>query len=410
MRYVIIGTSAAGLAAAETLRRFAPPSSITLISEEPHLPYSRPLLTYLLGGEVRLEQVWLRGPDYFHQWGFKALLGELVVQVDPQARQVRLASGQACEYDRLLIASGARPRLLGVAGEDLPGVHTLRNLADWQRLAASLPQRGAPVTVVGAGPVGLKAAEALARRGYRVNLLEAESRPLPRLLDETAAALLQQALTRIGLDIFLNTRPAAFLGEKGRLKALALEDGRELPSEVALLAVGVTPRVEFLAGTGLAGAAGISVDPFLKTSHPDIYAAGDCIQAHHLITGAQASYQIWPAAVAQGQVAGANLAGAGRRYDGLLPQNSIALGDFKIITGGLLIPEAEEGEIFRELDPHREQYRRLVFQQGRLVGLTLVGQVNQAGLYFQVISQQLLTNQLATDPRSPEFHPGSLWG
>ncbi len=407
MHGVIIGTSAAGLAAAETLRRLAPESAITLISEEPHAPYSRPLLTYLLGGEVRLDQIWLREADYFARWGFAARLGEPVIRVDPQAHQVHLASGEAVDYDRLLIASGARARLLGLPGEDLAGVYTLRNLDDWQRLAAGLPPDG-PVAVVGAGPVGLKAAEALARRGHRVSLVEAESRPLPRLLDETAGGLLEEALRRMGLEIRLEARPAAFQGEGGGLTALALADGRELPARAALLCVGVTPRTEFLAGTALAEPGGIPVDDRLKTAEPDIYAAGDCIEARHLITGAAVSYQIWPAAVAQGQVAGANLAGADRRYPGLLPQNSLSLRDFKVISGGLLT--APDGEIFCEYDRPRGQYRRLVFREGRLVGLTLVGRVEEAGIYFQIMAQGLGLKDLPADPRSADFHPGRWWG
>ena len=197
MRYVIIGASAAGCKAAETLRRYAPDSPITVISDEAQPLYSRPLLTYLVSGEVAPEKVWLKGEDYFRQWNFEPLLGEQVMRVDPPAHAVHLLGGRHLPYDRLLIASGARPRLLGLKGEELAGVYTLRTLADWQRLAAGLPQAGR-VVVVGAGAVGLKTAEALRRRGLEVTLVEAEAQPLSLLVDETAAGLLQQALTRHG--------------------------------------------------------------------------------------------------------------------------------------------------------------------------------------------------------------------
>ena len=153
MRYVIIGASAAGCKAAETLRRYAPDSPITVISEEAQPLYSRPLLTYLVSGEVAPEKVWLKGEDYFRQWNFEPVLGEQVMRVDPGAHAVHLLGGRHLPYDRLLIASGARPRLLGLKGEELAGVYTLRTLADWQRLAAGLPQAGR-VVVVGAGAVG----------------------------------------------------------------------------------------------------------------------------------------------------------------------------------------------------------------------------------------------------------------
>jgi nitrite reductase (NADH) large subunit len=401
MRYVIIGASAAGCQAAETLRRCAPHSTITLISEEPRPLYSRPLLTYWLSGEVNQEQLWLQGEDYFRDWGFKARLGEPVTGVHPDAREVRLASGTTVPYDKLLLATGARPRLPGIPGEDLAGVFTLRTLADGQRLLAGLPESG-PVAVVGAGAVGLKAAEALRRRGHRVLLLEAAAQALPRMLDPEAAALLHQALADLGVEFLGSTSPAAVLGQRGKVRALALTEGREVPAAAVLFATGVSPKVEFLAGTGLTGPEGLSVNARQQTSHPDIYAAGDCTRAPHFLTGQPAYYPIWPAAAAQGRVAGANMAGAELTYGGLLPQNSISLGGFHLITGGLGPEETAGCELVTELDPRRGHYRRLVYREGRLVGLTFVGAVEDAGLYFQLMAQQ--------EPVPERIDPGRLWG
>jgi len=402
MRYVIIGASAAGCQAAETLRRYAPESDITLISDEPRPLYSRPLLTYLLSGEVAPDRVWLQGEDYFDRWGFAAVLGEPVTRVDPRAQEVRLASGRALPYDRLLVASGARPRLPGIPGEDLAGVFTLRTLTDWQRLEAGLPA-DAPVAVVGAGAVGVKAAEALAHRGLKVILLEAEPRALPRLLDEPAAELLHEALARRGVELHLNAGPGAVLGKRGRVRALGMTDGREIPAAAVLFATGVTPNLEFLEGTGLTGEGGLTVDAHLQTVDPHIYAAGDCTQAPHFLTGRPAYYPIWPGAVAQGRVAGANMAGAGLAYDGVLPQNSISLGGFHLISGGL--GPGEEGpdcEVVADLDRRRGRYRRRVYRAGRLVGLTFVGEIEDAGLHFQLMAQQLPVRQPVT--------PGQMWG
>ncbi|MHB8067611.1 MAG: NAD(P)/FAD-dependent oxidoreductase [Desulfobaccales bacterium] len=409
MRHVIIGASAAGLAAAEMLRQWDPAGAITLISDEPHPPYSRPLLTYLLSGEVRLDKVWLKGPDYFEQWGFEARLGERVVRVDAAGHEVHLQSGRVVPYDRLLIASGASPRLPAIPGNNLQGVFTLRTLADWQRLDASL-SAGCPVAVVGAGPVGLKAAEALAHRGCRVTLVEMESQVLPRLVDEQAADLLRRALQDWGIEVFCQAAPLGIAERLGRVRSLALADGRELPTQAVLCATGVTPNTAFLTDTALAATGGIAVNARMQTAHPDIYAAGDCVHAVHLLTGKPAYVPIWPAAVAQGKIAGANMAGADRRYPGVLPQNSISLRGFKIITGGLIQPEGADLETVTAFDRQRGGYRRLVYQQGRLVGLTLVGRVEDAGLYFQIMSQQLPAGDLAAASRGPDFHPGRLWG
>jgi nitrite reductase (NADH) large subunit len=400
MRYVIIGASAAGCKAAETLRRYAPESSITVISEESRPLYSRPLLTYILSGEVSSDKVWLQGEDYFRRFRFEPVLGAPVTRVDPQAHAVHLPGGDV-PYDRLLIASGARPRLLGLPGEDLAGVFTLRTLADWRRLDAGLPAAGR-VAVVGAGPVGLKAADALRHRGLEVTLVEAEAQALPGRVDETAASLLHTALTGLGIETVFGARPAAIRGAGGRVTALTLEDGREMACGAVLLAVGVTPNVEFLADTDLAGPHGIPVDHRMTTSDPDIYAAGDCTYPYHLLTGQRAGYHIWPAAVAQGRVAGANLAGAGLTYDGLLPMNSLALPGFHLITGGLSPQEAAGAEVVRELDQRRGHYRSLVYRQDQLVGVTLVGAVADAGIYLQLLAQQA--------PVPDMVQPGRMWG
>jgi len=409
MRYVIIGASAAGLTAAETIRKWDPEGRIAVISDEPHLPYSRPLLTYLLGKEIRPEQIFFKSGQYFEQWRLEAFLGKAVTRVDPEARTVHLADGQTLPYDRLLIASGAEPRLPGIPGEDLDGVFTLRHLADLQRLEAGLVPGGS-VAVVGAGAVGLKVAEALVHRGIKVHLFEREAQPLTQVLDPVAAQLLQDAIKRRGIRLYLHSWPEAVLGKKGKVEALALNNNRVLPVQAVLFSVGVQARTGFLASAGLADPGGIRVDHFMQTSYPDIYAAGDCTKPPHLITGEPRAFHIWPAAVAQGEVAGANMAGARRRYEGLLPQNSISLKDIKIITGGHLKPDPPDGEVFCELDRHRGHYRRLVLQNGRLVGVTLIGpRAAEAGIYFQLIARKVPVKDLPTDIRAADFHPGKLW-
>jgi nitrite reductase (NADH) large subunit len=259
--------------------------------------------------------------------------------------------------------------------------------------------------------VGLKAADALLTRGLKVHVLARGTQALSKVLDATAAGLLDAAVSSRGIAVHYNAWPTALKGEAGRVSVVVLNDGRELPAGAVLFSVGVQARVDFLAGTGLAGPDGIPVDHRLATSHPHIFAAGDCSLPFHCLTGQRAAFHIWPAAAAQGEIAGANLAGARRTYEGILPMNSISLKGFKIITGGHQNPETPSGEVVAHLDGRTGQYRRLVIDEGRLVGLTLVGpETTRAGIYFAIMARKLALKDLPGDIRSADFHPGKLWG
>ncbi|MGQ9921461.1 MAG: NAD(P)/FAD-dependent oxidoreductase [Desulfobacca sp.] len=409
MRAVIIGNSAAGLAGAETLRRLQPLAEITIISDEPYPPYCRPLLTYLLGGEISTEALWLKAKDYYEQWRFQALLGRRVVEVDPTAKTVALDSGESLPYDRLLVASGARPLLPGIPGENLPGVFTIRTLGEFQAMQQML-RPGQRVAVVGSGLVGLKTAQALAQAGFNVTLVARKAQVLSKLLDATAAALLHEALQEIGVALRFHAVPAALAAENGRVAAVVLADGSEIPADLVIFGIGVRPNTEFLAAAGLSDPQGLPVDAQLRIGPADIFAAGDCVRPQDRLTGQPTYFAIWPAAVAQGRLAGANMAGYERTYDGLLAQNTFAVGATRIIAGGLVRAAEPSCEVHLDHDPKHRRYRRLVMQDGRLVGVILVGQVEDAGVYLSLINNKTPLASLPCDPRRATFQVGRLLG
>ncbi len=408
MRAVIIGNSAAGLAGAETLRRLDPRAEIVIISDEPYPPYCRPLLTYLLGGEIQEKDLWLKARDYYQQWQFQAVLGERVIEVDPTAKTVVLATGQVLGYDRLLVASGARPLLPGIPGEDLRGVYTIRTLGQFQAMQQEL-RPGMRVAVVGSGLVGIKTAQALAQAQYDVTLVARKAQVLSNLLDPTAATLLHTALEKIGVRLRFHAIPAALTGQHGRVTGVVLTDGSELPADMVICGIGVTPNTEFLAAAGLSKPQGLPVDSHLRIGAEGIFAAGDCVLPCDCLTGKPTYFAIWPAAVEQGRIAGANMAGYERTYGGLLAQNTFAVGDTRIIAGGQVRAD-EQSEVHTAFDPRTRRYRRLVTKDGRLVGVILVGQVEDAGVYLSLIHNQTPLATLPTDPRRTDFQVGRLLG
>jgi NAD(P)H-nitrite reductase large subunit len=409
MRYVIIGNSAAGLAGAETIRRLQPQAPISIISDEPYPPYCRPLLTYLLGGTIQEKDLWLKAADYYRQWQFTPVLGRRVVQVDSAAKVVELAGGDLLPYDRLLVASGARPTLPDIPGQDLPGVFTVRTLEHFKAMQQML-RPDLRLVVIGSGLVGIKTAQALASRGYDVTLVARKSQVLSSLLDQTAAALLHQALAEVGVKIRFHATPAAISGANGCVKGVALTDGSEIPADLVIIGIGVIPNTEFLSGANLSTPTGLTIDQHLRTEYQEIFAAGDCVQPYDRLSGEKTYFAIWPAAVAQGRLAGANMAGHERTYGGLLAQNTLYVGDTRVIAGGMIGRADGSCEVHIHHDPSRRSYRRLLVQDDRLVGVILVGQVEDAGVYLHLIYNRTPLTSLPADPRRRDFHVGRLLG
>lgn len=409
MRHVIIGNSAAGLAGAETIRRLDPAASITIISDEPYPAYCRPLLTYLLGGEITEPDLWLKARDYYQQWRLTPMLGRRVTQVDAAAKNLSLDNGESIPYDRLLVASGARPILPGIPGQDLQGVFTIRTLEHFQAMRARL-QTKTRVAVVGSGLVGIKTAQALAIAGFDVTLVARKAQVLSNLLDAAAAALLHQALAEIGVKLRCHAIPVALAGRHGQVTAVVLADGSDIPADLVIFGVGVTPNTEFLSAANLSDPRGLAVDSQLRTAQADIFAAGDCTRPTDRLTGQPTYFAIWPAAVEQGRLAGANMTGQARHYGGILAQNTFAVGSTRIIAGGMVRPAADGCEVQVDHDPHSRSYRRLVIRDDRLVGVILVGQVEEAGVYLSLIYNQTPLATLPADPRRPSFQVGRLLG
>ncbi len=221
-------------------------------------------------------------------------------------------------YDRLLVSQrgpsySARHSRPGSAG-------SFHGSGPWNILkpCSRCSGRECGWSVIGSGLVGIKTAQALAHRGYEVTLVARKSQVLSNLLDETAAALLHQALTGIGVKIRFHATPAAISGENGRVKSVVLTDGSEIPADLVIIGIGVIPNTEFLDGAGLSNPSGLTVNQHLRTAQEDIFAAGDCVQPFDRLSGEKTYFAIWPAAVEQGRLAGANMAGHERIYGGLV--------------------------------------------------------------------------------------------
>ncbi|MFT4263186.1 MAG: NAD(P)/FAD-dependent oxidoreductase, partial [Nocardioides sp.] len=306
-RLVVVGGSLAGVRAVEGARAAGWSGPITVLSAEPHQPYDRPPLSKeLLAVGGPSEAVPLRSAETLAELDIDLRLSTPALGLDPERRVVRVP-GEEIAYDALVIATGSRPRSLpgsrAVEGA-AAGVHQLRGLDDARALREAL-DAGGPVVVIGAGFIGSEVASAARARGLPVTLVEAAPRPLARAMSETAAEHLVAIHHHAGVDVLLGATVAEIRVDGGRVAAVVLDDGRELPAAVVVLGLGATPETAWLAGSGieLDAVGGVVVDPAMATSLAHVWAAGDCASlAGH-------PGQHWTAAAEQGRLAGANAAG-----------------------------------------------------------------------------------------------------
>jgi 3-phenylpropionate/trans-cinnamate dioxygenase ferredoxin reductase subunit len=298
-RIVIAGGGLAGAKAAEGLREEGYEGAIVLLGAEPDPPYERPPLSKgFLQGEQPRDEALVHPRDYYERAGVELRTGTTVDSIDVDAREVALADGERIGFDRLLIATGARSRKLPIAGADLAGIHTLRDLGDSERLAAAL-SGGARLAIVGGGWIGAEVAASARTLGAEVDLIERGPVVLGAVLGEELGGMFEGLHREHGVRIHANAAVAGFAGAD-RVEAIRLESGEEIACDVALVAVGAVPAVELAEAAGLAVEDGIVVDEALETSAPGIFAAGDVANAWRPFYGRRFRIEHWANALEQG--------------------------------------------------------------------------------------------------------------
>ncbi|MDW7709989.1 MAG: FAD-dependent oxidoreductase [Deferrisomatales bacterium] len=401
MRYVVVGASAAGLAAAEGIFEVDPGGEVLLLSEERQAPYCRPLISYWLAREAPASLFPLPSPA-LNRGELRA--GVRAVHLDAGARRLTLAGGEVIPYDRLCLATGAAPKPLGLPGEEAPNVFSFRTRADAEAIEAELGRGAGRALVLGGGLVGVKAALSLAARGLETGLCVASGFPLSQSADETAGGLVTQALESRGVRVRLGCRPSALRVEGGRVTGIGFHssDGVD-PCDVVIRAKGVEPRGELLG----APPGGVAGDQELRTGTPGVWVAGDTALTHDLAWEEPRINAIWPAAVEQGRLAGRNMAGARESYPGSLAMNSLRVGDLHLVTAGITRPPLGPYRALQEADASRGAYRKLVLREGRLVGAVFAGEAEQAGLIVAAIRAGSRLEDLPFDPLDRRAHWGA---
>lgn len=374
--YIIVGNSAAGVSAVEAIRHLDDKGSVAIISDEEYPIYSRCLLAYYLSGDIEEEKLLFKPLDFYERMHVKPLLGRKVVRVVPPENKVMLEDGRCLAYDKLLLATGASPKRLGIKGEHGKGVPVLRTVDDARRII-SLSGTADRAVIVGGGLIGMKAAYGLNKRGLEVDVVISSNRVLSQMLDLDASNILRTKLEEHGVVIKTGLSVMEIMDDGGQVSGVRLSDGSIAPCQLVIGAKGVNPNVGLTQDSGIKINTGILTDERMKTNIENIFAAGDVAETVDLLRGERTVNALWPNAISQGRVAGQNMAGGEAKYNGSMSMNSISFYELDIISFGIVNPKGDKYETIVERDP--PDYRKLVIKNGRIVGMITVGDIRNSG-------------------------------
>ncbi|GAA0321911.1 nitrite reductase (NADH) large subunit [Kineococcus aurantiacus] len=384
-RLVVVGNGMAGIRAVEELleRGGAEQFDITVFGDEPYGNYNRILLSHVLSGEETEEGIFLNSLSWYEENSIDLRAGVRVDRVDRFAKVVHDADGGQTPYDTLLLATGSTPFFPSMDGLHLDGVFTFRTLDDARSLLASARTHRRAV-VIGGGLLGLEAAHGLATHGLQVDLVHSPQHLMNQQLGPEAGRVLRRKIEELGIRVHTGVRTRALLGTD-RVSGVELPDGTVLEADFVVIAAGIRPNVDVALRSGLAVERGVVVDDRLRTSHPDVYAVGECVQHRGQTYGLVAP--LWD----QAGVLADHLTGTrpDAQYHGTRTSTKLKVAGVDVVAMGLPGPERDDDEFVVFSEPHRGVYLNVVVRDGRLVGATLLGDVRKTAFLTQAFDQAL---------------------
>ena len=426
--YLIIGNSAAGLAAAASIRKIDGQGSITVLTNESHSNYSKPLITYYLAGMLELDRVFFKDSSFYRENNIRLICNADVYDVDPAKHEVSADTGKEGQvvfsYSKLLIANGGRPaippiRVTDSSGEiselsdlmpaykdiksikkpgikKINGVFTLTTLDDAISVKKYIADNKiSSASILGGGLIGLKAAEAFLELGIKINVIEFSPSILSASFDEIASDIITEKIQGSGSNVLTNsTIDNIFTDELSNITGYQLRSGKKVPCSLLIIAAGVAPSTEILgrAKDILKADGGIIADEYMQTSVADIYAAGDVINSFDKLSLKNKNIAIWPLAVKQGSVAGTNMAGGRQKYGGGFFMNSVEILGVPVISIGSSSAqdnEVEDIKTYKNCNSQKNIYRKIVVKDNKVVGAILAGSIERAGIYAGLISNEV---------------------
>jgi len=381
-KLVVIGNGMAGMRTVEELLALAPARfEITVFGAEPHPNYNRIMLSSVLAGEKRVDDIVINSRDWYAENGITLHTGDPVVSIDRAARTVSSAEGRVVPYDRLLLATGSKPLMPPLPGLQLPGVVAFRDIADVEKMLAAAG-KGQRAVVIGGGLLGLEAAWGLKRQGMPVALVHLMPTLMERQLDVEAGHLLQKDLTERGLHFFTSGQTEEIMGSD-HAEGVRLTDGRVIPAELVVVAIGIRPNVDLAKACGLDINRGIEVGDDMRSSDEAIYSVGECVEHRGQVFGLVAP--LWE----QAKVCAARLAGRDDAHYETPPLSTrLKITGIDVFSAGQLAAEDEADQEVIYRDNAKGIYKKLVIREDRVVGAVMYGDVADGAWYFQLMREK----------------------
>ncbi|ORE91908.1 nitrite reductase large subunit [Stappia sp. 22II-S9-Z10] len=376
-RLVVIGNGMAPGRALERLFEAAPDAyDVTIFNAEPRVNYDRIMLSPVLSGEKSYEDIIIHDDAWYTSNNVRLLQGKRVTEIDREAKRVTAADGTTADYDKLIIATGSNPFIIPVPGHQLPGVLAYRDLDDVEKMLHGAKTGGRAV-VIGGGLLGLEAAAGLKMQGMDVTVLHIMPTLMERQLDPSAGYLLEKAVEDRGIEVICKANTKEILGVD-KVEGVKLDDGRIIDATMVVMAVGIRPSVQLAKDAGLTVNRGIVVDDGMRTSDPDIYAVGECVEHDGMVYGLVAPLYEMAAVLADRLVEGV------REYKGSQTSTKLKVTGIDLFSAGDFA-EADDREEIVLRDAASGVYKRLVLKDNKILGVVLYGDTADGAWYFQMM-------------------------
>ncbi len=408
--YLIVGNSVGAVAAVEAIRQIDDSGSLTILSDEPYFPYSRPMIAEYLAGECSLDHMRYRLPNFYETNSVQAILGHKAVGIDFQAKLVELDDGRKIAWRKLLLATGGTPIVPEMDGLHRQDVFTFTTIADAENMRRALPARAA-VVVIGGGLIGMSVTQALVKYGAKVTVVELMDRMLSTMLDAEGSRLAEEQIRAAGVHLVTGQTVGRIIGQEKnqtRVGGVVLQDGQTIPCDAVVMAIGVVPRTELVKDSPVAVNRGVIVDRRMQTSVRDVYACGDVAEAFDFVRKADRVIPVWPSAYVGGRVAGQNMAGARAKYPGATAMNSLNCFGLSVVSAGLIEPEDTDGYEILSTPATAASYRKIVLKRGRVAGMIFLGDIETSGVVFGLMKDGVKVSGFKEDLLRQDFGLNAL--